>query len=101
MQTTLFARRGSEMDEPLYPHHRCDACQFLGHRHGHDLYYCTQPAHPKPFPVLVAVAVNSGGERREKCVSTAKEARRTAQFTEGLRLANERGWFLGDQRKKS
>jgi hypothetical protein len=85
------------MDEPLYAHHVCDACQFLGQRDGHDLYHCTQPGHPKPFPILVAVVENAGGERREKLAWTAREAQSTPVLADALRLANERGLFLDDQ----
>ena len=88
------------MDEPLYAHHRCDACQFLGQLAGHDLYYCTQPGHRKPHPVLVAVMENEGGKRHETCAGTAQEADRTPPLAEALRLANDRGWFLGEQPKQ-
>ena len=55
------------MDTPLYPHQRCDACQFLGQHDGHDLYYCTQPGNREPNPVLVAVKENQGGKPHETC----------------------------------
>jgi len=85
------------MDEPLYPHHHCDACQFLGQHDGYHLYYCTQPGQQKPYPVLVAVVEHDGGQPDEKLARTAQEAKRTPLLAEALRLANEHGWFLGDQ----